>query len=196
MKASRVAALALSVSMVGSVWADLRADVYNGWSIGLDGNISTAGLDHAGSFIDPQIDHWDGTSGYRWNPLGIDELYTVTWGGYLMAPVEGDYQFRTVSDDGVQVFIDGQSVISSPTLQWYGENLGSATLTAGAHALDVRFFENYTYDGIVLQWKKPGDTDWAIVPSSVLVTSVPEPQALALALAGLAVAGSVRRRRA
>jgi len=195
MKASWLAALALSTSMVGSAWADLKADVYNGWGIGLDGKISTVGLDHVGTFIDPQIDHWDGTQNYRWNPLGIDELYTVTWSGYLLTPEAGTYQFRTVSDDGAQVFIDGQTVVNSPGLQWFGEGLGSATLTAGAHALDVRFYENYTYDGIILQWKKPGDADWSIVPSSSLVTSVPEPVSGAMALVGLVVAGAAVRRR-
>lgn len=199
MKASWLAALGLTVSMVGgSAWADLQADVYNSWQLDGSGNISTSGLTHVGSFIDPQIDHWDGTLGYRWNPLGVDELYTVTWAGYLLAPEAGTYQFRTVSDDGVQVFIDGLSVVNNPGVQWYGEGLGSATLTAGAHALDVRFYENHTYDGIIFQWKKPGDADWSIVPAGVLVTAVPEPGAFALALAGLAVAGgsAARRRKA
>ena len=118
----------------------------------------------------------------------------MTWAGYLLIADAGTYQFRTVADDGVQVFIDNQSVINNPTLQWFGENQGTATLTAGAHALDVRLFENYTYDGIILQWKKPGDADWSIAPSSVLVTSVPEPGSFALALAGLAVAGAVALR--
>jgi hypothetical protein len=71
----------------------------------------------------------------------------------------------------------------------------SATLTAGAHALDVRFYEAYTYDGIIFQWMKPGDADWSIVPACVLVTAVPEPESLVLALAGLAVAGAMTRSR-
>lgn len=190
-----MAALALGAAMVGNAWADLTADGYHGWGIGLDGKISTVGLDHVGTFTDPQIDHWDGTQGYRWNPLGIDELYTVTWAGYLLTPEAGTYQFRTVSDDGAQVFIGGQTVVNSPGLQWFGEGLGSATLTAGAHALDVRLYENYTYDGIIFQWKKPGDADWSIVPSASLVTAVPEPMSGMLALVGLAVVGATVRRR-
>lgn len=191
MKASWMAAVALSASMVGGARADLTAHVYNGWQVDLSGKISAVGLDHVGTFIDPQIDHWNGDIGYRWNPLGVDELYTVLWDGYLLAPTSGLYEFRTVSDDGVQVFLGGQTVIDSPILQWYGESLGSATLTAGAHALDVRFFENFTYDGIVLQWKKPGDADWSVIPSSALLTSVPEPESVAMVLAGLAAMGGL-----
>lgn len=195
MKASWVAALAMSATMVGGAWADLKADVYNGWGIGADGKISTAGLEHVGTFIDPQIDHWDGTLGYRWNPLGVDERYTVTWAGYLLTPEAGTYEFRTVSDDGVQVFIGGQTAINNPGEQWYGESQGSVTLTAGAHVLDVRFYENFTYDGVILQWKKPGDADWVIVPAASLVTAVPEPVSGMLALVGLAVAGVAAGRR-
>lgn len=195
MKASWMTALALSASMMGSAWADLSAHVYNGWGFDSSGNISTAGLTPLGSFIDPQIDHWDGSFTYKWNSLGEDESYTVTWAGYLLAPTAGEYQFRTVSDDGVQVFIDGARVIHNTAEQWFGAAQGSATLTAGAHALDVRFYEAYTYDGIIFQWMKPGDTDWSIVPASALVTAVPEPESLVLALAGLAVAGAMTRSR-
>lgn len=195
MKANWLAALVLGAALTGNARADLTADVYSGWQIDLSGKISTVGLTHIGTFIDPQIDHWDNTAGYRWNPFGIDELYTVTWTGYLLAPTDGVYEFRSISDDGIQVFIDGQTVINNPDLQWYGEGLGQATLTAGAHALDVRFYENFVYDGVVLQWKPPGAAEWAIVPASVLVTQVPEPGAVALALVGLAVAAQVSRRR-
>ena len=195
MNANWLAALVLGSALTGNAWGDLTADVYSGWQIDVSGNISTVGLTHLGTFVDPQIDHWDNTQGYRWNPLGVDELYTVTWTGYLLVPADGVYEFRSVSDDGIQVFIGDQTVINNPGLQWYGEGLGSATLTAGAHALDVRFYENFTYDGVILQWKPPGATEWAIVPAGVLVTQVPEPGAVAFALVGLAVAAGVSRRR-
>ena len=70
MKASWMTALALSASMMGSAWADLSAHVYDGWGFDCSGNISTAGLTPLGSFIDPQIDHWDGSSTYKWILLG------------------------------------------------------------------------------------------------------------------------------
>lgn len=196
MKTSWIAAAAVGASLMsGLARADLNASVYDGWQFDGAGNISTAGLTLIGNFVDPNIDHWDGTQSYRWNPLGEDEAYTVTWSGYLLTPTDGQYEFRSVSDDGVQVFIDGLTVISNTPQQWYGEALGSATLTAGAHALDVRFYEAYTYDGIIFQWKVPGDADWSVVPASALVTAVPEPTSVALLVAGLAVAGAGRARR-
>ncbi|WP_422190270.1 PA14 domain-containing protein [Aquabacterium sp.] len=44
----------------------------------------------------------------------------MTWAGYLLAPAAGEYHFRTVSDDGVQVFIDGARVIHNTAEQWLG----------------------------------------------------------------------------
>src|SRR3989344_4564048 len=128
MKANWLAALVLGSAVAGNAWGDLRADVYSGWQIDLSGNISTVGLTHLGTFVDPQIDHWDNTQGYRWNPLGVDELYTVTWAGYLLVPADGVYEFRSASDDGIQVCLDvvkgmrealGRSGLSHGTIGLY-----------------------------------------------------------------------------
>lgn len=187
MKNSRLAALVLALGSVNA-WADLNATAYEGWALDDGGNISTVGLPVLGSFVDPNIDHWDGDLSYRWSPFGRDELYTVAWDGFLIAPSAGSYQFRSTSDDGVQVFIDSAAVISSTSLQHYGVSTGSATLSAGTHAFNVRFYENFVFDGIRLEWQTPGSTTWEVIPATALVTEVPEPAGAAMLLAGLSLA--------
>lgn len=196
MKKTLICAAALCALNSGA-WAGLNATVYDGWNLDASGNISTAGLSVIGSFEDPSIDHWNGDIYYSWSPLGRGDLYTVTWSGYLITPDAGAYQFRTTSDDGIQVFVDSIRTIHSPGLQWFGVSTGSANLTAGAHAFDVRFYENGGNDGVRLEWLRPGANSWEVVPTSALSVTqpVPEPESWALALAGLLTTSTLARRR-
>lgn len=197
--ATWAAALALATLPLSSR-AGLDATVYAGWwrngvLYGGTGDISFDASAALGSFVDAQIDHWDDSIYYRWNPLGRDELYSVRWTGYLLTPAAGLYEFRLTSDDGNQLLLGGSKVIDSPALQWYGVSTGQATLAAGAVALELRFYENYSFDGIRLEWRPPDATDWEVIPASALVTSVPEPRTWALMLGGLALLGRGLHRR-
>jgi hypothetical protein len=181
--------------------ADLNATVYADWQRGgvvrgESGDITFDGLTELGSFVDSNLDHWDGTPGYRWIPLGRDDYYSVRWTGYLDVSAAGEYGFRSTSDDGIQVFLGGALVISSPVVQHFGTALGTAVLAAGATPIEVRFYENEGNDGIRLEWMQPGETEWSVIPAAALAP-VPEPATSTLALAGLIVVlSAVRRRRA
>ena len=195
---SKICTAALALTIAPMAWADLDATVYADWQRdgvlhGDSGDITFEGLTQLGQFVDPNISHWDGTLEFKWMPLGRDELYSVLWTGFLNVPDTGMYQFRTTSDDGVQVLLGGSKVIDFPDLQHYGTHTGSTSLSAGLIPIEVRFYENAGYDGIRLEWMKPGDNDWTIVPGDVL--SVPEPETYAMLLAGLGVMGIAAKRR-
>lgn len=181
--------------------ADLNATVYADWqrggtARGDTGDITFEGLTELGSFVDPNLDHWDGTLGYRWIPLGRDDYYSVRWTGYLDVSAAGEYGFRSTSDDGVQVFLGGELIIDSPSVQHFGTSVGTALLAAGPTPIEVRLYENEGNDGIRLEWMQPGETEWSVIPAASL-TPVPEPSTAALALAGLVVTlSAVRRRKA
>ena len=200
-KASRIMRLSATVlvalAAAQAAHANLSATVYADWQrdgvlSGKTGDITFQGLTQLGQFVDPNIAHWDGTKRYRWMPFGRDEKYSVLWTGFLIAPTAGTYQFRTTSDDGVQVLLRGENVIYSPVLQYFKVNTGSTNLVAGSSSIEVRFYENAVFDGIRLEWMKPGDTTWTIIPPEVL--AVPEPSSAALIVGGLALVINVVRR--
>ena len=76
-------------------------------------------------------DFWDGTRRhYRWQPVtGHGDSYTVEWTGYIRIDLSGGYGFGTISDDGSQVWIDGEFAVNNPEQPWYdrenslGQNL-------------------------------------------------------------------------
>jgi|GEM_PF-2009211 len=195
------AALALTLATTPA-WADLDATVYAGWwrdgvLYGTSGDISFDASAAIGSFVDPNVDHWNGSIYHRWAPYGRDEFYSVRWTGYLKTPTAGDYQFRVTSDDGAQLLLGGSKVVDAPELQWYATTTSQTlTLAATTTALELRFYENAVYDGIRLEWLTPGAADWAVIPASALVTTVPEPASWALLLGGAALIGTRLRRRA
>jgi hypothetical protein len=168
---------------------------------------------------DPVIDFWNAVDCYyQWQP---SNWYGVRWTGSIRIPEAGEYAFGTVSDDGSQVWLDGELIIDNGEEQWwdwedslhegsytglYPEGHGEPDdhlhgvryLTAGYHAIEIRFFEARYYDGIELWWLKPGsgpsdipyygancgsgisvnaDTNWEIVPTEMLwdtVVAVPD----------------------
>ena len=195
---SKICPAVLALTIAPMAWADLDATVYAYWQrdgvlYGDSGDITFEGLTQLGQFVDPNISHWDGTGTFRWNLFGRDELYSVLWTGFLNVPDTGTYRFRTTSDDGVQVLLGGSKVIDAPGLQNYEVHIGSTSLSAGLIPIEVRFYEHYIHAGIRLEWMKPGDNDWTIVPGDVL--SVPEPETYAMLLAGLGVMGIAAKRR-
>jgi glucose/arabinose dehydrogenase len=55
---------------------------------------------------------------------------------------EGVYQFRTVSDDGARVYVDGQLILDYWVNQALTEHVANKQMTAGSHTVVVEYFEN------------------------------------------------------
>ena len=53
----------------------------------------------------------------------------------------GTYTFYTTSDDGSALYIDGVMIVNNDFSQGPTERSGSATLTAGPHTIEIRYFE-------------------------------------------------------
>ncbi len=126
---------------------------------------------------------WINTQGANNNTFGADDRYMSVIDGYINIPVSGTYTFLVNGDDGVEVLIDGM-VASS----WYGNHAASttpATTTAitqksielgrGYHKLEFHHFENTGSDNYELYWKKPGDGNFSIIPTSYFYHCIPYP---------------------
>jgi len=119
----------------------------------------------------------------------VDQYFSARWEGYLYVPAEkaGEIIFRTVTDDGVRLYLDGNLVIDYWRLQAH-QTIGSpsdectheaaVTLSEGYHAIRFEYFE---WDGgeddpdpCRLYW------DGTIVPTSNLFTEVPPTSNLAI----------------
>jgi hypothetical protein len=92
--------------------------------------------------------------------------YTATWSGTLTAPSTGVYSMTLFAQGMVDLQVDGQSVIhrDGPSDEPVG---GSATLSAGPHAVKLVYQVDSGGGGLEWAWTPP-DGVRSIVPPSVL----------------------------
>jgi hypothetical protein len=191
----KIGALTLAMLFSVSAWAadGLTGRYYSGFKV-VSNNIVFEGLTLSKTETNTLFDLWNGSQYYDWNPIG-NGAYSVEWTGFLLVPDPGSYGFGTISDDGSQMWIDGDLVVNNYEEQWYDWQEGYCYLGRGYHQIRIAFYENASYSGIELWWLSPtnapsvlpysGDnfhstpptyqaaTKWQIIPSSVLFTAAP-----------------------
>ncbi|HSH14854.1 MAG TPA: Ig-like domain-containing protein, partial [Verrucomicrobiae bacterium] len=74
--------------------------------------------------------------------------------GRLIVVEAGAYQFRLTSDDGAEVDIDGNIIVSRAN--GAGAATASATLAAGSHDFELRHFNGAGPGNLTLEWSGPG----------------------------------------
>ena len=107
------------------------------------------------------------------SPRGsVGDHFAFTYAGYINIPTTGDYTFYTSSDDGSRLLIDGALVVDNDGLHGTTEKSGSVSLTAGAHAIQVEFFEQAGGEVLEVRWEGPA-IGKALIPSNVLNNGTP-----------------------
>ncbi|MEM6724345.1 MAG: PA14 domain-containing protein [Bacteroidota bacterium] len=82
---------------------------------------------------------------------------------------DGEYTFFTTSDDGSQLFINGQLIVDNDGLHGTRTRSGTINLTAGTYAIVVTFFEKGGGQNLSVKYAGPGVPE-QIIPQAVLST--------------------------
>ena len=109
------------------------------------------------------------------NNFGISASYGLDnflykFDGIINIPAGDTYTFYTASDDGSQLFIDGNLVVNNDGLHGTQEQSGSIALTAGIHSIRVTFFELGGGESLYVQYSSSTIPKQAI-PDNALVTT-------------------------
>jgi hypothetical protein len=102
--------------------------------------------------------------------FGLEDNFQAQVIANLNVTAAGSYAFRLTSDDGSRLVIDDTTVISHDGLHGATPKEGAITLTTGYHAVRVDFFEATGGQQLTLEWRPPGASAYAVVPSSALST--------------------------
>jgi YVTN family beta-propeller protein len=92
--------------------------------------------------------------------------FSVRWTGFVEAPAAGSYRFRTRSNAGVRLWIDGQLVIDHWTAHATADDTTAPIVMAKNQRLPV-VIEMYDTGATAVArffWEKPGTAKFAIVP--------------------------------
>lgn len=102
--------------------------------------------------------------------------FSVRWLGKIQPLYSENYIFRTVSDDGVRLWINGQLIIDRWNDNSDNEGAGAIALTAGqSYDIKIEYYNNRGSARVSLYWSSPSQP-LEIVPTSQLYTP-PAPQA-------------------
>ena len=93
--------------------------------------------------------------------------WAATFTGYIIIPTTGSWTFNTSSDDGSALYIDGVQVVNNDGLHGVNTVTSTVTLTAGAHKIQVQYFQAGGGQSVNAQISGPG-ISLENIPASML----------------------------
>jgi YVTN family beta-propeller protein len=101
--------------------------------------------------------------------------FSARWTGSVLASTTGSYRFRTVSDDGVRLWVNGVQVINNWTDHAATTNTsGTINLVAGQrYSIRLEYYERSGSAVMRLRWLTPGAGSYVAIPASALYASPP-----------------------
>jgi len=119
--------------------------------------------------IDPTI-NFDWVNGSPDPSMGVDD-FTVRWTGYVQPLYSQTYTFKTYSDDGDRLWVNGVQLTNDWSVQHgSGTSSGTIALTAGQlYPIKLEYLEQAGGASIKLYWSSTSQPE-QIIPQSQLFT--------------------------
>ncbi len=108
--------------------------------------------------VEPRVNWPSGTAAFRSEVPA--NRFALRMRGTITIPTGGSWEFRVGSDDGGGLAIDGADVAVFPGQRGFAYTSGTVTLTAGAHAIEVKFYEQLQSQGLVVEYRMAGSGTW------------------------------------
>ncbi|MGA2497764.1 MAG: PA14 domain-containing protein, partial [Tepidisphaeraceae bacterium] len=122
--------------------------------------------------VDPVIDSTTQWPNYAPDPVVGNTNFSVKWTGRVQAQFTDTYTFYTQSDDGVQLFVNGQQIINDWTYHGQTLDTGTIALVAGQqYSIELDFFQGGGPDYCQLLWSSTA-TAQELIPQSQLYSGV------------------------
>ena len=105
---------------------------------------------------------------YPHGTMGRDN-FSIVWEGKYRAPATGTYKFKTLSDDGVKLWIGGNKIIENWGLYSFSHTTSGEITLTGGQLYDIRldYQQGPLYAAVFLFWEYNG-TDMGLVPNDHL----------------------------
>ena len=84
------------------------------------------------------------------------DYFGLVFTGFIDIPADGLYTFYSTSDDGSQLFVNGNLLIDNDKIHGMETKYGKAALAKGKHTFKVVYFENNYGEGLKVEMAGPG----------------------------------------
>jgi len=123
-----------------------------------------------------RLDH---TVNFRWlrrppMPGFRAEQFSVRWTGYVKVDEADLYEFYTISDDGVRLWVNDQQLIDDWQIHSGSLDKGEIRLTPGYHKIRLEYYQGNGDMVIKLHWKRPADRQKKVIPARHLYPEIPK----------------------
>jgi beta-glucanase (GH16 family) len=125
----------------------------------------------------PTLTHVDSTVNFNWGtsapaPSIPQTHFSVQWSGQVQAMGSGTYYFDTYTDDGVQLWVNGQKIINDWTDHSATGDQGSITLSAGQkYNIVLQYYQDTGTAICELAWSSPTFSEEIIPQASLFPTA-------------------------
>ncbi|HXX62203.1 MAG TPA: alpha-N-acetylglucosaminidase TIM-barrel domain-containing protein [Bacteroidota bacterium] len=99
-----------------------------------------------------------------------EEFFGIQYNGFLEISVSGQYTFSLGSDDGSQLWIDGELLVNNDGQHGYAELKGSVKLSKGRHAFLLKYFQSGGAKSLALRCSGPNFSDRPIPPARFFIS--------------------------
>ena len=123
--------------------------------------------------VDPSVNFtWNGSAP---NAALTPNNFSVRWTGQVQPLYSQTYQFSTVSDDGVRLWVNGQEIINDWTDHAPTTDAGTITLTAGQkYDIKMEYYQRGGGATAQLSWQSPSQAP-QIIPQAQLYPAAAAP---------------------
>jgi type IV pilus assembly protein PilY1 len=107
---------------------------------------------------------------------GVNQYnYSVRFTGSIKAPVTGKYNFQTISDDGVRLYVNGAVVINNFTDHAPTTDTGLTNSISQGSNIDIvlEYYQNGGGAVLDLKWKPPGASGYSAIGGSADLATTP-----------------------
>jgi large repetitive protein len=171
LNAAQLAQVAAFVAQIGSE----EPAVAPSGSGGLQGSyFNNLALTGSAALTRTEAVNFDWGTGSPGTGIGVNN-FSARWSGSVLAGASGAFRFRTISDDGVRLWVNNVQVINNWTDHAPTTNTSAVINLVAGQRYDIRL-EYYERGGgavMRLQWLAPGTTTYVAIPAASLYASPP-----------------------
>lgn len=91
--------------------------------------------------------------------------FSIEYSGFLSPPKEGDYTIKSISDDGVKIWINDELLINDWHIQGTKGNQKTVFLHKGKNKLKIHYFDNVGEAYLDLYWRAQNGGEFKRIPT-------------------------------